>query len=34
MYLTEKDISKAKHDKWWWLYFLGLFETIRLEYDD
>lgn len=31
-YLTEQEQIKAKNDRWWWLYFMGLLETLKIEY--
>ncbi len=31
-YLNEKEISKAKHDDWYWMYFLGLYDTLAITY--
>ena len=27
-YLNKKESSRAHYDRWWWLYFLGMHETI------
>ncbi len=31
-YLDEYELFRAKHDEWWWMYFLGLYDTISVMY--
>lgn len=31
-HLTSGDQSRAKHDNWWWLYFIGFYDTITVVY--
>lgn len=31
--LDEAQISRAKNDGWWWLYFLGMYETLEISFN-